>query len=246
MWSGAPVTPEIRLAAIARRLPRESAFSGLTAAWLHGLDVEPCDPVEAMVPKLAGVSGRSGAVVHRCELARGEVVKLRGFSATSIARTLRHVCHRLSLTEGVVIADAALHSRLIDLGELHAAVRAYAGQPGVDALRGVVGYVEPASESPMETRLRMLLVLSGLPRPEAQVTVRDRIGRVLGRPDLYYRAQRLGLEYDGGTHRDSLAEDNKRQNRLVDAGVTLLRFTAADVFQRPDAVVSLVRSRLAA
>lgn len=95
----------------------------------------------------------------------------------------------------------------------------------------------------MESRLRMLLVLARLPRPEAQVTIRDR-HRFLGRVDLYYREQRLGLEYDGGTHRDSLAEDNRRQNRLTDAGIRLLRFTAADIFQTPEQVVSLVRRKL--
>ena len=50
----------------------------------------------------------------------------------------------------------------------------------------------------------------------------------------------LGLEYDGSTHRDSLAADNGRQNRLQDAGYRLLRFTAADVNRTPDAVVELV------
>jgi hypothetical protein len=25
-------------------------FSGKTAAWLHGLDFEPCDPIEMIVP----------------------------------------------------------------------------------------------------------------------------------------------------------------------------------------------------
>jgi len=60
----------------------------------------------------------------------------------------------------------------------------------------------------------------------------------------YYRDQRLGLEYDGGTHRDALAEDNRRQNRLLDAGVRLLRFTAGDIFQTPDLVVSLVTTAL--
>jgi hypothetical protein len=25
-------------------------FSGKTAAWLHGLEIEPCDPIEMIVP----------------------------------------------------------------------------------------------------------------------------------------------------------------------------------------------------
>ena len=97
----------------------------------------------------------------------------------------------------------------------------------------------------METRLRMLVVLGGLPRPEAQVTIRDGWRRTVGRLDLYYRDRRLGLEYDGGQHRETLAEDNRRQNRLLEAGVRLLRFTAGDVFNNPDVVLAQVRSALA-
>jgi hypothetical protein len=98
----------------------------------------------------------------------------------------------------------------------------------------------------METRLRLLLVLNGLPPPQAQIPIHDAEGRLLGRPDLFYPAQRLGLEYDGGTHRDSLVEDNRRQNRLLSAGVRLLRFTAADLHKNPDAIIAQVRAALVA
>jgi hypothetical protein len=97
----------------------------------------------------------------------------------------------------------------------------------------------------MESRLRMVLVLGGLPRPETQTSLHDSKGRFLGRPDLYYPSHRLGLEYDGGTHRISLAEDNRRQNRLLAAGIQLLRFTAGDVLQNPDSVTTQVRGYLA-
>ncbi len=44
-----------------------------------------------------------------------------------------------------------------------------------------------------------------------------------------------------GTHRESLAADNRRQNRLIEAGYRILRFTANDVLNSPDSVVALVR-----
>ncbi len=97
----------------------------------------------------------------------------------------------------------------------------------------------------METRLRMLLVLAGLPRPEAQVSLHDGSGRFLGRADLYYPSQRLVIEYDGGTHRTSLVEDNRRQNLLLSAGYRLLRFTFADIREAPEAVVDQVKRALA-
>ncbi|TMG63790.1 MAG: DUF559 domain-containing protein [Chloroflexi bacterium] len=97
----------------------------------------------------------------------------------------------------------------------------------------------------MESRLRMLLVLGGLSRPKAQISLHDRQGRFLGRPDLYYPDCRLAIEYDGGVHRDRLAEDNRRQNRLISDGIRLLRFTAGDILRTPVVVVAEVRRVLA-
>jgi hypothetical protein len=96
----------------------------------------------------------------------------------------------------------------------------------------------------METRLRLLLVLAGLPRPGVQISLRDDEGRHLGRPDLLYRVQRLAIEYDGGNHRDRLIEDDRRQNGLVRAGFRLLRFTGPDVYKTPDLTVMQVRQEL--
>jgi very-short-patch-repair endonuclease len=112
-------------------------------------------------------------------------------------------------------------------------------------MRRVIELVEPKAESAMESRLRMLLVLAGLPRPHAQVAIHDERGHFAGRPDLYYDRHHLGIEYDGAVHRDSLAKDNRRQNRLLNAGVRLLRFTAPDVLGDPDSVVAQVRALLA-
>jgi hypothetical protein len=243
---GVNETPMMRIEAANRRLPPQGAFSGFTAAWLHGLDVPPCDPIEITVPNQGGVSTRAGMAVRRCAVEKKDIVKARGLRATSIARTLRDLSIRLTLTESVVVTDMALHARLISPQALITSVEVSTGLQGIRTLREAIEHAEPASESPMETRLRMLLVLAGLPRPEAQVSVRDRLHRFVGRPDLYYRDQRLGLEYDGGTHRETLPEDNRRQNRLLDAGVRLLRFTAGDIFNTPDLVVSLVRTALAA
>jgi len=184
--------------------------------------------------------------IRRSELAPKDIVRIRGYRATCIGRTLKDVCRRLSLTESVVIADMAAHAGLIDAAGLAAAAMHYRRLAGIARFREVVGHVEPEAESRMETRLRMLLVLNGLPRPQAQVPILDDAGVVIGRPDLYYPDRRLGIEYDGSTHRDSLTADNRRQNRLLDAGLTLLRFSAGDISQTPQAVVRLVRSMLAA
>ena len=165
--------------------------------------------------------------------------------ATNILRTIADVSGRTSLTEAVVIVDAALHGRRVELHQLRHWTESHSHHPGVRRVRRIAALAEPAAESPMESRLRMLLVLAGLPRPDAQVAIHDDKGRFVGRPDLYYKTPHLGIEYDGAIHRTSLADDNRRQNLLLSAGVRLLRFTAVDVMQRPETVVTQVRAMLA-
>lgn len=47
--NGDPATLE-RLRAAMQVAPSGAVFSGKTAAWLHGLEIEPCDPIEMIVP----------------------------------------------------------------------------------------------------------------------------------------------------------------------------------------------------
>jgi hypothetical protein len=238
--------PLIQFAAALLRVPEGAVFSGLSAAWLHGLDVQPCSPIEMTIPIDAGISGRSGLTLRRATLSTAEVTRVRDIPTTSMERTLADLSAHLSITEAVVLTDAATHLGLASISSLTVAAELAAGRPGVRALRRVIELTEPAAESPMESRLRMLLVLAGLPQPVAQQSIYDRQGRILGRPDLYYPARRIGLEYDGTFHRDNLVDDNRRQNRLLAEGIRLLRFTAGDIYRRPGAVVGQVRALLAA
>jgi very-short-patch-repair endonuclease len=236
--------PLLKLTAIAIRLPSGCAFSGPTAQWLHGIDVEPRDPIEVTIPEPFGSSRRAGASVRRSALASDEIVTRRGLPTTSALRTVVDLGGRNPLTEGVVAADLFLHAGLVTLAELRAYVAKNPGAKGIARLRRVVGLAEPKAESAMETRLRMLLVLAGLPGPEVQVSIHDKRGRFVGRPDLLYRSSALAIEYDGGNHRDRMVDDNRRQNGLVGVGLRLLRFTAADVYSTPDRTVMQVRHEL--
>jgi very-short-patch-repair endonuclease len=233
--AGLVATPEIRLAAAMQRMPEGGAFSGFTAVWIHSLDNEFREPIEITVPAPAAVSTRSGLLVRRRALDSKDILSVGAFPTTTARRTLHDVATQLTLTEAIVLADRALHLRLLKREALRSSKR----------LRPFEALIEPLAESPMETRLRMLLVLAGLPRPQAQVPIRNRFYRVIARPDLYYPEYRLALEYDGATHKDSLAEDNRRHNLLTGAGVRLLRFTAGDIYNTPELVVSQVRAELA-
>ena len=154
-WVGLKESPHLVLTAIAVALPPGAAFSGLTAAWLHGLDFEPCDPVEVTIPEPTGSGRRSGALVRRARLDPGEIVVRRGLPATSALRTVADLGGREPLTEGVVAADQFLHSELVTTGELTSYVDDHPGAKGIARLRRVVGLAEPKTESPMESRLRI-------------------------------------------------------------------------------------------
>ena len=245
-WVGLKESPLLTLTGVARRLPTGAAFSGRTAAWLHGLDLPPCDPIEVTMPESRGSSRRAGAAVCRAALGTDEIVLRRRLPTTSALRTTVDLGGRTPLTEGVVAADLFLHAELVSMDELRNYVADHPGVKGVARLRRVVGLAEPEAESPMESRLRMLLVNAGLPRPEVQVSIHNASGRFLGRPDLLYRKHCLAIEYDGGNHRGRMVEDNRRQNGLVGAGYRLLRFTAADVYGAPDTVAMQVRHSLSA
>jgi len=239
VWAGMADSPLPRLNAVSRRLP-EVVFSGCTAGWLHGLDLPAAQPIEGIVQRTR-VSARAGVKLQRTKLNPEDVVRLRGLPVTSALRTTADLGSRKPLVEAVVALDMALHKRIVTLVKLRSFNEANRGVRGASILRRAIELAEPATESPMETRLRMLLVTAGLPRPEAQVSLHDPDGRFLGRPDLYYKDHKLGLEYDGGAHRDNLVEDNRRQNRLLNAGIRLLRFTAADIYGTPESVIEQVR-----
>ena len=245
-WAGLPDGPWLRLAAIQLRLPPQAAFAGRTAAWIHALDGTLFGgTVEVTLPKSSGVSGRVGVTTRRAEQRSGDVVVRQGLRTTSILRTLADLGRQLPLLEAVVAVDAALHLGLVSLAEMQAWSISRRGGKGLVRFRRLIELAEPESESPMETRLRLLLVLAGLPRPQAQVSINAADGEFLGRVDLYYPASRLAIEYDGGTHRERMTEDNRRQNKLLSAGLNLLRFTSPDIYQRPEYVIASVRAVLA-
>jgi len=245
-WREIAEAPKTRLIAAKLRLPDAAVFTGPTAAWLHGLDVPPCSPIEAAVPSTSSTSKLGGMVVRRCSIPAAETSIRRGLRVTSAVRTIADLACRLPLTDAVALLDMALHRHLVNSERLGDWASTHTGYRGVRRLKRALELADPAAESVMETRLRLLLVLAGLPHPKSQVSLRDDFGLFLARPDFYYPDARLVIEYDGAAHRESLAADNRRQNRLIDAGYRLLRFTAGDVLDAPAAVVSMVRRALQA
>jgi hypothetical protein len=240
-WSELQEDHWLTLSAWRRALPPETVFAGASAAWLYGLDLEPTNPVEVVVPLSSGIRSRVGLKVRRSEIPPSELATVRGLRVTSVPLTLARLCQRWPPVEGLVAIDMALGLGLTNPAALDQYADRAKGQHGARRMRKLVPLAAPA-ESPMETRLRWLLIHAGLPQPLVQTILRDRAGQFAGRADLYYPEARLVVEFDGGNHRERLIEDDRRQNLLI--GYRILRFTAADVYKYPDVVVAQVRSAL--
>lgn len=225
-------SPELRCAALRRALPEGIALSGRAALWAMGVDVLPLDErIDVTTSRGKHLERRPGLVPHSALLPESELVELpSGLMAVSAPRAFVDVARRESLVEAVALGDAVLRSGVAQAEQLVAAVDAAAGLRGVLAARKVVPHLETRSESQGESRLRMGLVLEGLPRPEAQVDYYDEHGQHIARVDLVLDG--VLLEYDGREQRlrkPVFVHDRRRQNALVDRGAELRRYSSEDV-----------------
>ncbi|TKR26668.1 DUF559 domain-containing protein [Cellulomonas hominis] len=152
--------------------------------------------------------------------------------------------------ELVVLGDALVRRRrpLCTPAGLAAAVEALPpGTRGVRRLREAVQHVRPGTDSPMESRLRWILVQAGLPCPEVNTLVRSEDGWVVAMPDLAYVRERVAIEYDGDVHRtdrDTWRRDIARRQALEALGWRVITCTADDVLRHPDRLVAWVRRAL--
>ncbi|MFU8873743.1 endonuclease domain-containing protein [Micromonospora sp. SL4-19] len=94
-------------------------------------------------------------------------------------------------------------------------------------MRRVASLADAGAESPQESRLRVRLVLAGLPAPVTQYVL-ERDGRFVARLDLAWPAWKIAVEYDGLWHHDpdQFHRDRQRLNQLVGADWIVLRLTA--------------------
>lgn len=225
-------TPELRCAALLAVLPAGVALSGRTALWALGVDVLPGDE------RLDVTTLRGKHLVHRpgmrawsALLPDEELVELPGgLLAVSAPRGFVDVARHEGLVESVALGDAVLRIGAATMEQLAGAVDRAAGLRGVLKARAVLPHLEPRSESQGESRLRMGLVLEGLPRPEAQVDLYLSSGEHVARVDLVI--DDVLLEYDGREQRlrkPVFVHDRRRQNALVASGAELRRFSSEDV-----------------
>ena len=243
--AGASVDHLTRCQAVALMLPAGAALSHRSAALLHNTNILALDqPVEATSPH--GCRSQPGLRVVRSHLDPGETWRRGGLPVTSPLRTAFDLARNPDLTAAVIGLDALLFRRVVTEDALRAYLARHPRWAGVRAAARALALARVDVESPMETRLRLGIVLSGLPEPVVQYDVLDRRGHFVARLDLAYPKKRVGLEYDGDHHRDkaTFRHDAVRLNRLRLLDWTVLRFTADDVLRNPDRMLAQIRAVL--
>ena len=154
----------------------------------------------------------------------------------------------LSLVDLVVVGDNLVRHERIKRAALTEFCEASA-LPGADAAHRAAIYVRERVDSPMETRLRMLIVLAGLPEPEVNVTVRTADGEPLRRYDLSYPSAKVIVEYDGRQHierEDSWESDLDRREAIDDEGWRILVVTSRGIYREPERTLERISRLLSA
>lgn len=220
-----------------------------TAVSLLGLPLPPGrrgGPLHALVGPAARPLRRAGVVGHRSG-SDFLVVEVGGVRVTDARRTWCDLGRDgAAVPELVAVADAMVRAAPGLLSRLQEAALAGNGHRGVRNARTALSLVDPRAESVMESWVRVLLVVAGVPRPVPQLVVRDEVGRFVARVDLAWPESRLVVEYDGAQHRDrrSWVRDLRRREELERLGWTVVVLTAEDVLKHPRTAVERVRARL--
>jgi AbiEi antitoxin C-terminal domain len=224
-------TVALRARAVGLVLPPGAVVGYSTAAWLRGVDVRPSAYFAAVevIAQRGDQIRRHGVHARSALLEEEDVTRVCGVPVTTPVRTAFDLARQRDLIEAVVGVDAMLNRggcRLDDLARYVASHRKWRGVRRADA---ALAHAEPLSQSPMESRQRMRLVLAGLPRPQAQVPIRDARGRAFAYIDNGYDEWRVGVDYDGEVHRDTWREDLRRQERIRDEGWWHRRYSSIDI-----------------
>ncbi|MFW6691551.1 hypothetical protein [Streptomyces sp. MAR4 CNX-425] len=235
-------------------------MSHSAAAYLFGIELP------AVRPEFTHVRGRGrapeGAVLHRTPVGEGEITSVAGLRVTTVHRTLVDLLLTAERDAAMVAVESALTRRPLVFGEgeprrwreqvtdLHAVSEALAGtgqRRGVVQARERLALVDPRSGSPAETIARLRMYDAGL-RPLTQAPFTAPGGRRI-RVDFFFPAAGLVVEIEGyGFHggRAAPLADIERFNDLGSCPDVrrILRFTAVDVFKRPQRMLHTIQAVL--
>jgi hypothetical protein len=232
------------------RNPRAVA-SHASAALLWGLPILtiPARPCVTLAPGRSG--SLTGAHLYRAVLPEHDLAACEHdprVRLTTVGRTVADVARADGVAAGLVVGDAALYRELTDERGLAAAVHSCARWPGARSAAAMLPLLDSGSESPLETRSRFCLHEQGVEAPELQTVIHDAAGHVLARVDFYWHEFGVVGEADGRDKYDAgfarVAEEKRRQERLEETGLVVVRWGSKDLAE-PAALVARLRSAFA-
>ena len=228
----------------------DAVLWGPTAAQLLGLplpfrleDLE----VHVMVPEGMPRPRRRGVRTRQADIIETEIVSAHGLRVTSGARTFTDLAAFLSLPDLVAVGDEAMRRCHVTSEQFTRALMRRLRYPGKVKARDALPLLDAGSESPQESRLRVHIILDGLPRPEVNGIITDDAGGFLARCDLVYRQWRIVIEYDGAVH-DAPARrraDATRRTLLREHGWYVVEIVDEDL-RHPQRAADKVRRALRA
>lgn len=224
VYLAAEVEPTLthELAAYLRVLPAGTAVDGVTALHYWGVGIGSVTPYR-FVTTAAYQSKRAEVRVRRTrEMPACRGVLVRPVPALVAARA------DLTLLQLVEAGDWLIRAKLATLAEVQSGLSSASGRHCLRA-REAAELVRAGSASPRESRLRLVLVASGLPEPECNVDLGDDFW-FIACVDLYLAKWQIAIEYEGDHHRTdarTYGKDLLRYEALAAAGVLAIRVSKA-------------------
>lgn len=229
--TGVPLDVRTRALAALRLAPPGTLAARQTAAVLLGGVVPDASMVHLLVPdgrlRARGVDARAGR--------RTRTATLGGIPLTSAEDTFVDLGTELGLVDLVVLGDSLVRRGRTTPEALRAAAACATGAQS-PTLRRAAGLVRPGVDSAPESKLRLLVVLAGLPEPVVNHTEYDERGWVVRRFDLSWPEHRLAVEYDGRQHAESQRQwehDVTRREGLDTDGWRLVVVLAKGLYREP-------------
>jgi hypothetical protein len=240
------ITPQLRARAALRLANPDSYASHHTAAELWGLPVLHDDHTHITVPEHGARLRRQGVKSHVGQ-SEAQRTHRAGISVSTPEQTFIDLAAiGLNLVDLVVLGDAMLKARLSTIPILIKTIEGWDGHGTRLAMRAAQ-LLRDGVDSPMETRLRLLIILAGLPEPTVNLIIRGEDGSWRMRFDLCYVDQRLIVEYDGRQYRDNSDQwerDIYRREDLDRMDYRLLVVTSRGIYNEPHRTLDRVRKAL--
>ncbi|MFZ2511161.1 MAG: type IV toxin-antitoxin system AbiEi family antitoxin domain-containing protein [Gordonia sp. (in: high G+C Gram-positive bacteria)] len=234
-----------RLRAAVWGLGAHAMLGGPAALYWHGLPSAVPTTIHVNVPR--GRSARTplhrsvGVVVtwHR-RLDPTDCVTVRNVRTSSRALAVLDSAALL----GMAVVDRSLQSKQVTLADLAAAHRRYPHRRGAAAVGPMLTVAESGARSAAEREaLERLFRTADLPPCQLNYPAVPPY-----EVDVAFVAQKVAVEIDGmAYHSDAQAfqHDRTRGNVLAAAGWIVLHFTWADIVERPEQTLAVIRRQLA-